>query len=357
MRIVEAVREGLRDVRSGAARAGTMALLVVLLLGAVVGLRASTAVEDVRAAYRWVASGAATTIVTAEGRIDGQACDALVDLPSVVAAGAIRQDPDGTTPAVLPRSAVPTFATSRGFAAVVGVPVVGTAGVALSQVVADELGLRAGETFRTPTGSTRVAGVFASPDDGRDTALEYALLAPVLDDGTPFDACWATIWPEDDTAQSAARRTVLPATGAEGEERVTTGTLNATLGTRFAAGAPPDADRATAVLAGALGLVLGVVAVLRRRLAVASDRHVGVAPVAQVVEHVVQHLVWGTVGAAAVLAVVVVLVRGLDPPDALPVVTEALATTAVGVAGVVLGAPLGLALVRERALHRYFRSR
>lgn len=357
MRLREAAREGLRDVRTGAAWAGTMALLVALLLGTVVGLRTDAVAEDVRAAHHWVAAGAATTIVSAQGRIDGPACDGLTDMPSVHAAGALREDPDGTTPLALPRSAVPTFATSRGFPAVVGADAVGAPGVIASEQVADELGLRVGSALRTGTGTTRVAGVFPGPDDGRDSDLEYALLAPGLDDGTPFDACWATIWPEDDSAEAAARRTVLPATGVEGEERVTTGMLNPSLGARFTTTARPGGAVIIALTAGALGLVLGVAAVLRRRLAIASDRHVGVPPSAQVVGHVVQHALWGAVGVVGVLAAAGVLVRGLDPPDAVPVFAEALVAAAVGLAGVVLGAPLGLALVRERALHRYFRSR
>lgn len=364
MRVQESVREGWRDVVSGAAAAGVFAVVFGVLLGGIVGVRAAGVAAEVRRAHTFVASGAATTVVQAAGRIDGRACDALVAIPDVRAAGALRDVEDGPVPSALPRSVLPTYEITRGFPTLLtrtgtGADdvTVGRAGVLASNELADELGLRPGEMFATTSGSTPVDSVYAYPDDGRDPDVEYALLAPAIDDGRPFDACWATIWPEDESAVTAVRRTVLPSTGAEGEDRVTTGQLNPRLGRSFAAGSDWPDQRGTSVLALAAGVVVGWVALVRRRLSVASDRHVGVRVEAQVVAMVVQHLTWALVGAAAVGAAVVVLVRGLVVADALPIVVEASGSVLLGAVGAVVGGALGLVAVRERALHRYFRTR
>lgn len=362
MRAREAVREGWRDVVAGAAGAAVLAVVFGVVLGAVVGLRAAAVATVVRDAHDFVAAGAATTIVQADGRIDGRACDALTMMPSVVASGALRTVEDGTVPNVLPRTALPTYDVTRGFPAVLtrAAPddgaTSGEAGVVASAELAEELGLRPGATLATTIGDTRVASVYAYPDDGRDPDLAYALLSPSIDDGRPFDACWATVWPEDESAVAAARRTVLPSTGAEGEQRVTTGQLNPRLGTAFAPGDALD-DRATALLALSVGLAVGWVALVRRRLSIASDRHVGVTIGAQLIGTVVQHLTWATVGAVGALAATMLLVRGLVTPDAVPILVEAVGSITLGVVGAALGGAIGLVTVRERSLHRYFRTR
>lgn len=363
MRAREAVREGWRDVVVGAAGAAVFAVVFAVVLGAVVGLRVAAVAGTVRGAHEFVAAGAATTVVQADGRIDGRACDALVALPSVQAAGALRVVGDGTVPSALPRTALPTYDITPGFPALLALDTAGHGprsdgpGVLASVDVADELGLRAGATLATASGDTSLTSVYAFPDDGRDPDLAYALLSPGLDDGRPFDACWATIWPEDDSAVAAARRTVLPASGAEGEERVTTGQLNPRLGTTFVPGAAALDFRATAALALSLGVAVGWVALVRRRLAVASDRHVGVAIGAQILGMVAQHLTWALVGAVAVGATAVLLVRGFSAPDAVPVLVEAVGSIGLGVVGAVLGGALGLLTIRERSMHRYFRTR
>lgn len=357
MRVREAVREGWRDVVAGAGGAALFAILAAVVLGGIVGVRATGVVAEVRAAHEFVAVGGATTIVRAPGRIDGRACDALVDIASVSAAGALREDVEGTVPSALPRTAVPTYDVTDGFGALLSRVGGGGAGVMASRAVSDELGLAAGDALSTATGTSRVSAVYDHPDDGRDPELEYALLAPTVDDGRAFDACWATIWPQDDSATGAVRRVVLPSTGAEGEERVTTGQLNPRHGARFAVGgAVIDADTAT-VASFAAGAVIGGIAVLRRRLSIASDRHIGVTITAQLIGTTVQHVVWAVVGGIAAFASVVVLVRGLDGSDAGPVLLEATVGLAVGIVGAVVGGALGLASIRERALHRYFRTR
>lgn len=366
MRIVEVVREAWRDVLSGAGWALTAALVLAVLLAGIVGVRAVAVAADVRGARAYVAGGAATLVQRAEGRIDGRACDALGASDGVLASGGLRRIDDGVVPAVLPRSEVPTYEVTRGFPrllgsdadadTVVGGPAV-EAGVLVSASVRDGLGLERGGVLTASDGrSAPVTGVYAYPDDGRDPDLEYAVLAPVLDDERPFDACWATVWPQRDDTVPALRRTVLPATGAEGEDRPTVGQLNPRLGERFVPAAAPTAavPFAAALVA---GVAVGGAAVFRRRLALAADRHIGVGRSAQALGIVVQHTVWAAAAAVAAVGTAIVVVRGLAVDDAVPIVLGAAAVAVVGTVGALLGGVVAVLSVRERALHRYFRSR
>lgn len=358
MRVREAVREAWRDVASGAGRAGTCALVLAVLLVAVVSTRAVAVVDDVRAAATWVASGAATTVEQADGRINGRACSALGEVDGVLGAGALRRLEEGTAVRALPGTAIPTYEASPSIAGVLAIEgAAGAPGVWVSAEVAEELGVAAGSTLATSDGAVPVAGVYAWPDDGRDPDLAYAVVAPVPGDDEPFDQCQVTVWPQDPSVAALLRGTVLPSSGEADESRPTSGQLNPRLGETFAADAGADAVLLAAGAAGVSGLVVGAAAVFRRRLSIASDRHVGVPMAHQVLGAVVQHAIWGAVAATVAVAVTSVLCRGLPTEDAGPVVTEAVLLAGLGVVGAVLGAAAGVASVRERALHRYFRTR
>jgi len=357
MRTSEVLREAWRDLATGAGSAVACAVVLAVLLGGVVGLRTLTVAGDVRAAARWVASGAATQVFTAAGRIDGRACAALVAEPDVLAAGALRRLDDGMVVAALPGTAIPTYEVTGGATALFSVTgTTGGPGVVVAPEVAEELGVHPGERIVTPDGSVPVAGVYAYPDDGRDPELSYAVLAPTAVDDSPFDACWATIWPADESAVAALRRTLLSATGAEDGERSTLGQLNPRSGATFLPSEPPTPGLLEGAALG-LGLVVGCAAVLRRRLSIASDRHIGISTAAQALGAAVQHLAWGVVGAALALAVSVVLVRGLPFADALPIVAASAVLCGLGLVGAVAGGAAAVPLIRERALHRYFRTR
>lgn len=357
VRLAEVLREAWRDVESGAAWACTAAVVLGVLLGGVVGLGAAAVASDVRAARDYVASGAATTVQRAEGRIDGRGCDAVGESGGVLAAGALRRVDAGVTPAALPRSVVPTYEVSAGFLPVVGLADGSGAGAVLSDAVQQELGLVRGETLVTVDGgATSVAGVYRWPDDGRDPDLEYAVLLPAVDDGRPYDACWATVWPERADTVSALRRTVLPTAGQEDADRPTVGQLNPRLGERFVPAAAPD-DRWARSAAGVIGAAVGAAAVGRRRLALAADRHVGVTATAQALGIVAQHAVWAAVAVVAALAVSVVVVSDLAFEDAAPIVVGSAAVAVCGFVATLLGGVAGVLAVRGRALHRYFRSR
>jgi hypothetical protein len=357
MRVTEVLREAWRDLATGAGAAVACAVVLAVLLGGVVGLRTLTVAGDVRAVAQWVASGAATHVFTAAGRIDGRACAALVDEPDVLAAGALRRLDDGMAVAALPGTSIPTYEVTGGATSLFSVTgTTGGPGVVVAPEVAEELGVHPGEQIVTPDGLVPIAGVYSYPDDGRDPDLAYAVLAPTAVDDSPFDACWATIWPEDETALAALRRTLLPTNGSEDGERSTLGQLNPRSGTAFVPSDLPTPGLLEGVALG-LGLAVGCAAVLRRRLSIASDRHIGVSTAAQAVGIAVQHLVWGAVGTALALAVSVVLVRDLPFADGLPIVAGGAVLCGLGLVGAVAGGAAAVPLVRERALHRYFRTR
>ena len=357
MRTAEVLREAWRDLATGAGAAVTCAVVLAVLVAGVVGLRTAATAEDVRAAARFVTSGAATQVFTAEGRVDGAACTALADDADVLASGAVRRVEHGLVVAALPGTSVPTYEVSSGFTAVVGVEgVVGGPGVVASDEVADMLGVGPGQRIEAAQGAVPITGAYAWPDDGRDPDLAFAVLAPAIEDGTPFDSCWATIWPADDTAVAGLRRTLLPSTGAEDDARSTLGQLNPRSGTAFTPTAPPPIGATEAVVLG-VGLVVGIGAVTRRRLSIASDRHVGVTVGAQALGAAVLHGAWGSVGAGLAFAASVVLVRGLPFVDAGPIVLHAAVLCGLGFLGAVTGGVAGVTLIRERALHRYFRTR
>lgn len=357
MQLREVAREALRDITSGAGRAGSLAMLFAVLLSSTAPLRTIELIADVRSANEFVASGAATTVQTADGRIDGRICDSLTTIPAVRAAGALRRLTDGTTPSVLPGTSIPTFAVTRGLLDVLGVQGTrGTAGVVVPDAVADDLGVGVGSELRATGASTWITGTYTYPDDGRDPDLEYALLEPAVDDGSAFDACWVTVWPTDDEVLPALRGTVLPSTGTDEEARPTVGQLNPRLGTTYTRRSA-ETNWVALSLAAIAGLTVGAAAVIRRRLSIASDRHIGVPMSAQMLGVALQHTIWASVGAAIGVAVSLVLLRAVVTSDAVPIATEALSICVVGSACSVIGGIIGVSGVRERALHRYFRQR
>lgn len=354
----EVLREAVRDVRSGTAWAATFALLFAVIVGGPAIAFAMDRAAAVRAATAFLAAGGATRIETADGRVDGVACDALVDLPNVRAAGAIRRGVIGAQPATLPRSALPTFAVSPGFAGLLDLEGRADAsGLVVSADVAADLGVTAESEVVTATGRTSVQGVYRYPDDGRDPVLAYAVLTPTgAADTQPFDACWATSWPEDESLTSALGRTLLPATGADDEARPSLSRWNSTLGARFV---DPTIIGSVAADATAFigGVLLGVAFVLRRRLLIASDRHVGMPVVGQCWSMLVQAVVWTSVGGAVVLAVIGATVREFPMQDSYPIATASGTALLAGVVGVVLGVVGGVVSIREQALFRYFKQR
>lgn len=355
MRLREALRESWRDVASGAGRTVLFALLYAALVGGVVlasALSASAAVRDARA---YVASGAAIFVMKATGGIDGRSCDAMSALVNVVASGAVREEIEGVASVRLPQTPISLFEVSDGFPDLLeSVGDARSGGLGLSQEVADTLGLKPGDPLETTRGATKVASVFDYPDDGRDPLLAFAAIGRAPQAASAFDQCWASIWPHDERAVAALGRTVL-AGPTESGERPTLVQLNQTRGSRFIAGTTFD-HAVAGPLAAAAGGLLGAAFVIRRRLALASDRHVGVARAAQVVSQTAQVLLWVVVGALVSLALVLVAVR-LPIDDRMPIVQQSAVLLAAGGGAALATGAVTVCAIRDSALFRYFKNR
>lgn len=355
MRFREALREGWRDVVSGAGQPVIFGLLYFALIGGLVLAAALSTAGTVRDARAYVESGAATYVMKATARIDGRACDTMSSLNNVVAAGALREKTEGVASARLPQTPISLFAVTGGFADLVqSTGDTRNSGLTLSVDVAEMLGLHAGDRMETTRGSTNVASVFDYPDDGRDPLLAFAAIEAVADDGTAFDQCWALIWPQDENAVASLGRTVMSGS-AEGADRPVLQQLNQTHGARFAVMTAFD-HRAAGPLVVAVAGLLGFAFVLRRRLALASDRHVGVGRLAQVLSQTVQVLLWTIVGSAAAVAAVLVAVRLADD-DRLPILQQSLALVGAGGGAAVASCAIAVCLIRHSALFRYFKHR
>lgn len=354
MRLGEALREAWRDIASGAGRTVTFTLLFAATAGGIVlaaGLSSAAAVRDAR---EFVASGAAIYMMKASGRIDGRSCDAMSSLANVGASGAIREQDQGVSSSRLPRSPISLFAVSRGFAALLSAD--GDAnggGLSLSKDAATTLGVTAGQKLETARGITRVAAVFDYPDDGRDPLLSFAATEAV-DGEAAFDQCWAMIWPHDENAVAALGRTVLSG-GGDRTDRPVLVQLNQTSGSRFVPSS--TFNRLVAgILVVAVGVALGAAFIVRRRLAIASDRHVGVSRLAQVVSQSAQVLLWATVGSLVAVAAVIVAVR-LPDEDRIPIIQQSLSLAVTGGGAAVASCAVAVCLVRDSALFRYFKQR
>jgi len=354
MQAREAIREALRDVGSGAGWTTTFALLFATLVGGLAlgaDLSVMRAITEARA---YVAAGSATFVMKADDRIDGRACEALGSHENVVAAGALRETGEPLYAATLPQTPVSSFAVSPGFIDVVfkgeGAR---RSGVSLSDDAAATLGLRVGDRLTTSRGEAAVASLFRYPDDGRDSLLAFSVLEVVPSADDTFDACWVTIWPQDESAVATIGRSVLPADG--GEERPALSQLNQTKGNRSSTDVPFDHSAATPPAA-AIGFILGTAQVLRRRLSIASDRHAGVGRFAQVITQIVQTAIWAIVGIMASLAASLAILT-LEDEDRLPLLARALLLVVGAALCSVCAAAAATCSIRERALFRYFKGR
>lgn len=355
VRTKEALRDAFRDVASGAGWTTTFALLFTTLAG---GLAIAANIDSVRAitdARSYVASGAATYVLKADDRIDGTACDAIGAQRNVIASGALREHPEPIVSAALPQTPLALFEATPGFRGVLShsgntaLP-----GVSLSNDAARSLGLSAGDRLDTVSGSTTMNASFDYPDDGRDSFLAFSAIEVVVDSPMTFDACWATIWPEDETAVAALSRTVST-TGSESADRPSLAQLNQSKGSHFSSGAQFEHSLAAA-LATVVGAALGAAFVLRRRLAIASDRHIGVDRLAQVISQLTQTVTWTLVGSIASIALALALIR-VEDGDLVPLLLRSALVLAAASLSSLSASAVCTCLVSERALFRYFKGR
>ena len=358
MRHAAIAREAWRNILSGTARTG---LLAVVLIATAVGFQLADlltvrGITERAAAFR--AAGADILVYSSTGGIDPVRCSLLAEQPDVIAAGATRREPDRFA-AALPASSIPTFAVTAGFPGVLlGDHAAQSAGVVLSRDLAETLDLTIGDTLRVLDGAAPVTGVYDYPQDGRTTGFGYALLTPTADTA-PFDACWVREWPQSETTEMLLRGVTTTGTPEADAPTPELSQLNSTLGRRLDATALFTArtTRWAPLLALLAAAAVGFTAARLRRLEIASARHLGVSTTAQSLGAVLESAAWalpvalvGAVSAAWVAA------GGQASDVASTLVLGALAPVATIIGGTV-GAVVATATVRERQLLRYLKER
>ncbi len=355
MRVRDAASEALRNLMTGTGRPAAIVIAVTLCAAVLVGLEVGSVAMLVTRANEFQAAGGSTLILESAQQVDAGACHRLESLAGVDGAAAVTVNSHTAHPANLPQQAMPVVRATPGLAGILGVRPDG-AGVWVSQEAADQLGLQVGSTIVLDGHSTRVAAVYAYPEDGRRPGLGYAVVEPVPASGV-FDECWVRSWPVSDAIVPALTATSFHPGQEQSQRRLSQ--LNGTKGATFDGASElarrPSALAGTAALVA--GLLIGYAAWRLRRLELASARHAGVptralwlTAMVEVVALLAIMWAWGAV-------VTLWATRGLSPGDAgqvLPFAGRVLLSISVGL---ILGASVAVWTARERQLFDFFKGR
>lgn len=358
MKISTIAREAWQNICSGTTRALLGTLVLAILIGGALTLDGLAARAVLLSQKNVVAAGAATILVSSEGRIDGVRCLALGELNGVRGAVALRSIPER-----LPLDSLP--ATRPALYEYAGDPlrVLGGSGrddlggVLLSSLLAEQLHAEVGSVLPLAGEQRAVDGMIRYPDDGRTTMLASAALARVPVTSGRFDSCLYTVWPLAGALESFASTAV----DSDAEAQSPTVTyLNTTLGTPRTTVTLLD-ERATRVLvpiaAGAAAL-LGFLFVWMRRLELAVARHIGQSRGAQSAQLLTETLPWSVVAALlGTVTSVLVTARNLTFDETTLIVHEVFVHGAGIALATLLGTILAACLISPRAMQRWAKDR
>jgi len=357
MRLSAWLSEALRNIVTGTTRYVLFTTALTVLSGMLIVADGLAITQQVESAERFESSGAATLILSAQGRIDGAACERLTSINGVQAAGALRQSGNKITFTLIPDSPVPAFEVTPGFTSLLAPESTPGAGLSISRDVAQTLGVRIGDKTATTQGTAQIAAVYDYPDDGRRPGFGYAVLLPADGDNS-FDECWARTWPQLDDVGSLLFTALTPGT-ADPNHPPTLSQLNSSLGEHFDGNTlfRGRITRSTPIVAFAVALALGYVSIRLRYLQLASALHSGVARKDVVVLSTFETLAWS--GSAALLSAAVGLAISVagPPGPSLPLLLNGLVIALASFSGAGTGAILSTLLVKEAFLFRYFKDR
>lgn len=358
MRLRAILREAWRNVASGTSHVGPFATVALLLFG----LLALSDVVVVRLlvndAEHYRDSGAATLTITAEGQIDGRACEQMGTLPGVTAAGAVRRTRTPLTVPALPSSPIPVYEATPGFGVLLTQSPALREGVLLGPEAAAALDLRTGEILTTADGPVTVSDLYPYPADGRLSGLSFAVVVPTLPEDGAYDECWALSWPP--TADLAA---LLPTTIAVQDERdqapPVLGQVNTSLGAAFDGPARYRA-RITAFsppVTGIIGAVLGFAFVRRRRLELAAALHIGVARRDLLAMLLAESMLWIIPTAIGVGGITAAVAATASTAQIGALWLHGLLLGILGALGAGVGVVVASRTISERGMLRWFRER
>lgn len=358
MRVRSVLREARRNVASGTSRAslfGTLLFAITVTLALSDLLTVRQIVDDAREFQR--RAGSIMTLEAASS-IDGETCDQLSAIRGIRASGAFRDTGDKLRPSSLPNSPIALLAVSAGFGAVLGSNADDGGGILLGPDVASALSLGRGDLIVASDESTRAAGEYAYPQDGRRRGFGYAALTISVDD-RPFDECWVDVWPQNTNSSTLLLMTVRPGALSDGEVKPVLGQLNASMGEYFD-GPQRFQSRLTMVaapLAACAGFLLAFVSIRLRRVELASAMHAGVARPSLLAMLAVETGVWAGLSTLATVAVAIVASSSMAAVEFYPMVVLASRVPVLAMVGVMAGMMVAIAGVREKHLFRYFRAR
>lgn len=230
-------------------------------------------------------------------------------------------------------------------------------GVWVSADVSHDFGLVKGSRMQTNHGTVTVAGVFDWPNDGRDMRFAYAMIAPAASSGGVFQECWAKQWPQSDQMDELLLSTATKNPKSEMRPGVTA--LNKGFDAHYDAqkGYLTRVTRWMPYLGLAVGLLLGVISVRRRRLEYAGALHSGESKGAQLLGIELESLIWAGAGTLAACALLSAYALRMSQSDPLAVLLAAVRTPLVLLAGVLVSSLLTGSVIRQTQLFRYFKNR
>ena len=193
MRLHAIVREAYLNLITGANAVLSLVIVVAVLGTTLSCLDAASVGMMYRTIEQYSASGADIRTVVAKNRIDGVSCDQLSSRADTTASGAVLEAPSVRLLAA-PDVPLMVYNVSSGFSQMVLTHGDNSAMV-MSDELAARLGLTIGSEVWTNAGSARLSGTYDWPEDGRDSRLQYAVLAVVPSSITHFDECWAKMEP------------------------------------------------------------------------------------------------------------------------------------------------------------------
>jgi hypothetical protein len=350
-------REAGRNIATGTARFALLSVLLGVILGSLVVIDGMTTSGLIASAERFRVSGAATETLVAEGRVDGEACEAVSKLPGVTASGALRSSARKITIATLPDAPVPLHEVSPGFAGIVSDRAELSGRVLVSDELAESVGVSAGEVVATDAGPMPIAATYGYPSDGRRAGFGYAILS-ITNQAGEFDECWAQAWPQLPNLRTLLLATLIPSDGAD-EEKPHVSQLNSSLGALFE-GSAAFAQRLTRVATPAAATIaagLGLVSIRVRRLQQASALHAGVARGDLFAVNLLEGGAWAGSAGAIGMGFVVAVAASVGPGDRFAVFQSLASIPLAGVAGALVGVSVATAATSERQLFRYFKDR
>ena len=358
MRLGSVLSEALRNIGAGVSRAFVM-FLAVLLAGTLLGgYEAMTVIDLESEAVKRINADADVSAIVG-GTVDGAACDRLADTDDGAMgalSGAMRSGRQ-IVPLATPGKDISSYDVTPGMIRLIaGNAKADVSGVWVPRDVAKDFGLAVGSALQTREGTTRVAGVFDWPNDGRDTRFAYALIVPVAASASTFNECWVKQWPTSGQTESLLYSTLVAGSGSS-NAGVTQ--VNKGFDSHYDARSSylNRSTRWMPYLGMVLGVLVGVFGVRRRRLEYAGALHSGQSKGAQLLGIGVEDGIWvGLATISSCLLLAAYAVR-MSRSDWVAVLAAAVRTPLAVFAGVMVASLFAGLLIRESQLFRFFKKR